>query len=93
MGVSLQTVTPEIAAELGMKKAEGVVVTNVEQGGLAGEAGIQRGDVILEVDRNPVNSPKEFNEVVKKADKSLLFLVYRGAATFYVTIRISPEGN
>ncbi|MCL5421136.1 MAG: DegQ family serine endoprotease [Nitrospirae bacterium] len=93
LGISLQPVTPEIAAELGLKKAEGVVVTNVEPGGLAGEAGIQRGDVILEVDRNPVNSLKEFNEMLKKAGKSMLFLVYRSGSTFFVTIKISPKEN
>lgn len=93
MGISLQAVTPEIAVELGMKKAEGVVVSNVEPGGLAGEAGIQRGDVILEVDRNPVNNLKEFNETLKKADKSLLFLIYRSGSTFYVTIKISSKEN
>ena len=91
LGISLQGVTPEIASKLGLKKAEGVVVTNVEPGGLAGEAGIQRGDVILEVDRNPVNSLKEFNEMLKKADKSMLFLIYRSGSTFFVTIRISSK--
>jgi serine protease Do len=93
MGISLHAVTPDIAAELGMKKAEGVVVTNVEPGGQAGEAGIQKGDVILEVDRNAVNSLKEFNETIKKADKSMLFLIYRSGSTFYVTIGISPKEN
>jgi serine protease Do len=93
MGISLQAVTPEIAAELGMKKAEGVVVTNVEPGGMAAEAGIQRGDVILEVDRNPVNSLKEFSEALKKADKSLLLLIYRSGSTFYVSIKLSLKDN
>ena len=93
MGISIQSVTPEIAAELGIKKAEGVVVTNVDPGGLAGEAGIQRGDVIIEVDRKPVNSLKEFNDVLKKADKSLLLLIYRGGSTFYVTIKLSSKDN
>ncbi len=91
MGISLQAVTPEIASELGMKKAEGVVVTNVEQGGLAAESGIQRGDVILEVDRRPVNSVNDFTETLRKADKSLLFLIFRNGSTFYVTIKISPK--
>lgn len=88
LGLSLQSVTPEIAAKLGMKKAEGVVVTNVESGGLAGDAGIQRGDVILEVERKPVNSAKEFNETVRKAETSLLLLIYRSGSTFYASIKL-----
>ncbi len=91
LGVSLQAVTPEIAVELGMKKPEGVVVTNVEPGGAAAESGIQRGDVILEVDRRPVNSVREFNEAVRKADRTLLLLLYRNGATFYVSIKIPPK--
>lgn len=93
LGISIQPVTPEIAAELGIKKAEGVVVTNVDPGGLAAEAGIQRGDVIIELDRNPVNSPDGFNEALKKTGKSLLLLIYRGGSTFYVTIKLSPKDN
>jgi serine protease Do len=93
LGISLQPVTPEIAVELGIKKAEGVVVTNVDPGGLAAEAGIQRGDVIIELDRNPVSSLNDFNEALKKSDKSLLLLVYRGGSTFYVTIKLSQKDN
>jgi serine protease Do len=88
MGISLQAVTPEIAKELGMKKAEGVVVTSVEPDSLASESKIERGDVILEVDRKPVNSLKEFNEAIRQAGNSLLLLIYRNGATFYISINI-----
>lgn len=91
LGISLQQVTPEIAAELGMKRAEGLVVTNVEPNSLASEAGFQRGDVILEVDRIPVNSLKDFTETIQKADKTMLFLLYRNGSTFYISIRGSQK--
>jgi serine protease Do len=91
LGISLQAVTPEIAVELGMKKPEGVVVTNVDPGGLAGEAGIQRGDVILEVERRQVSSVKEFNETIRKAEKSLLLLIYRNGSTLYVSVKLSQK--
>lgn len=91
LGMSMQTVTPEIARELGMKKAEGVVVTNVEQGSLAAESGILRGDVILEVDRKTANNVQEVTEAMQKADKSILFLLYRNGSTFYISIKISPK--
>ena len=93
LGLSLQAVTPEIAAELGMKKAEGIVVTNVGPGGLAGEAGMQRGDVILEVEKNKVSSVKEFDEIVRKAEKSLLLLIYRNGFTLYVSVKLPPKGD
>lgn len=92
LGISIQNVTPEIAKELRMKKAEGVVVTNVEPNSLAGEAGIQRGDVIIEVNRKAVKSVKDFNEMTGKADKTLLLLIYRGGSNIYFSIKLpQPE--
>ena len=91
LGISLQPVTPEISAELGMKRAEGVIVTNVEPNSLASEAGFQRGDVILEVDRTPVNSLKDFTEAIRKVDKTILFLLYRNGSTFYISIKSSQK--
>jgi len=90
-GMSLQPLTPEIAKELGMKKSEGVVVTDVEPNSLVSEAGIQRGDVILEVNRTPVNTLKDFHEAVQKAERAVLFLVYRSGATFYISLQITEQ--
>ncbi|HYA32147.1 MAG TPA: DegQ family serine endoprotease [Thermodesulfovibrionales bacterium] len=91
LGITLQAVTPEIAAELGMKKAEGVVVTEIVTGGPAAEAGMQRGDVILEVERQPAGSVKEFNEMAGKARKSLLLLIYRNGSTFYISVKLPQK--
>lgn len=91
LGMSLQAVTPEIARDLGMKRVEGLVVTNVEPDSLASEAGIQRGDVILEVNRRTIKTMDEFSSALNKAGKSLLFLIYREGATFYVSIKIPPK--
>jgi serine protease Do len=91
LGISLQPVTPEIAVELGMKKAEGLVITNVEPGGLAADAGLQRGDVILEAEKKQVGSVKEFEETVSKAEKSLLLLIYRNGFTSYVSVKLSQK--
>ncbi len=91
LGFSLQAVTPEIAVELGMKNAAGVVVTDVTPGGLAAEAGLQRGDVILEVEKNPIGSVEEFNEKLQKSEKSVLLLVYRNTSTFYVSLELSGK--
>lgn len=88
LGMTLQSVTPEIAKELKMKKAEGVVVTNVEAAGLAGEAGIQRGDVILEINRKPVKNAEESKEIILSAKRTLLFLIYRNGITSYVPVSL-----
>src|SRR5262249_32623867 len=52
LGLAVQTLTPELAENLNLDKGlKGVVVTQVEPGGPAAEAGLRRGDVILEVNR------------------------------------------
>lgn len=90
MGLSLQPVTPEIAKELGLKKTEGVVITNVDANSPAAEAGLRRGDVILEANKQPVNNIKEFSGAVRKAEKSVLFLIYRSGSAFYLSLGV-PE--
>src|SRR5581483_9510135 len=54
LGVSIQPVTPDIAASLGMKQARGVIVNDVVRGGPAETAGIRRGDVIVAFNSKPV---------------------------------------
>ena len=54
LGMTVQKLTPQLAENLGLDKTDGVVVTAVEPGSAADEAGVRRGDVIVEVDRKPV---------------------------------------
>ena len=55
-----------IARQLELKDATGVVVTRVDPAGTAGEAGLQRGDVIVEIDRKPVASVDDFEKAMSK---------------------------
>ena len=55
LGLHVRLVTAEIARQLNRRSTEGVVVGGVEDGTAAAEAGIQRGDVIVEVNRRPVS--------------------------------------
>jgi len=54
LGVSIQPVTPDLAASLHMKEARGVIVNEVVPGGPAEKAGIRRGDVIAAINGDPV---------------------------------------
>jgi serine protease Do len=71
----------------------GVVVQNVRPASPADDAGIQPGDVILEVDRKPAESTSEFaNEVHENKDgKDLLILVWSKGNSSYRTIRLDQE--
>ena len=64
IGVQLQTVTPMIAEAIGLKKAEGALVAQVEVNGPAAKHGIEVGDVIAAVNDNEVKEPREFARTV-----------------------------
>jgi serine protease Do len=87
-GLSVDDLTPQIARQLGLPaKTQGVVVTSVEQGSAAQEADLRRGDVIEEVNRQPVHNVKEFSSAVSQLGKqNVLLLINRGGNTQYVVV-------
>lgn len=73
LGMSIETLGPDVARELGMpEKSAGVVVNSISYGGPADKAGLSRGDVIVEVDRKPVKDTDSFYAVVKEKKSYLL---------------------
>ena len=64
LGVTVQNVTGDLAAGLGLDKAEGAIVSNVVPNGAAAKAGIRQGDVILSYQDRPVVDTNAFrNEI------------------------------
>jgi serine protease Do len=92
MGLTVQRLTPQIAESLGLEKAEGIVVSAVEPGSAADEAGIRRGDVIVEIDRKPIRNLDEYKKSIAtvRKGKGVLFLVRRGESTLFLALR--PQG-
>jgi len=89
LGMTVQKVTPQMAESLGLEKPEGVVVTDVESGSAADEAGIRRGDVIVQIDRKPVRSVDEYKKSIAgiRKGKGVLFLVKRGDSTLFLALK------
>jgi len=89
LGLTVQRVTPQIAESLGLDRAEGIVVSSVEPGSPGDEAGLRRGDVILEINRNRIRDLRDFrNEIAKiKNGKGLLLLVRRGETTLFLALK------
>lgn len=87
-GVIVQELTDEILQRLGIgRKLKGVIVTDIEENSPA--LGIlQKGDIILEINRRPISGLKDYNEVVTKIEssQSILLWIYRGKAPIYVTL-------
>jgi serine protease Do len=93
LGLTVQTLTPDLAENLGLDRAlKGVVVTQVDPDGPGAEAGLRRGDVIIEVNRQPVKDADAYRKTLKDAGdgKSVLFLVRRGDNTIFLAVK--PSG-
>jgi serine protease Do len=88
-GLTVQPLTPEIADSLGLgEDVKGVVVSSVESGSSADEAGMRRGDVILEVNREQVKDLPSYRKALKASKgKSVLFLVRRGENTIFMALK------
>ncbi|HEY8122331.1 MAG TPA: Do family serine endopeptidase [Myxococcota bacterium] len=87
-GLSVQTLTPQVAAELRLDESvKGVVVTRVRPGSPAETARLQAYDVILEVNQAPVASSAVFKSAIDKNPKGALLLVRRGRQEIFVTMK------
>ena len=86
-GVSVENLDADSAHELGLSpNTKGVVVTNVDPSSEAAEAGLRRGDVIQEVNRQPVKNTAGFERAVRSSkDKNPLLLVDRNGSTMYLS--------
>ncbi|HLG21324.1 MAG TPA: DegQ family serine endoprotease [Candidatus Manganitrophaceae bacterium] len=88
-GFEVRNLTPELAQQLGLGRGEkGVVVFKVEPGSAADEAGLLRGDLIMEINRKPVRNMDDYEEVASKIKKEevILLLINRQGKTLFLTI-------
>jgi serine protease Do len=90
LGLSVQNLTPEIAQQLGYQNERGVLITDVASGSPAEEAGLQRADLIKEVNRTAVQTVQDFNRATRDvaSGDSIALRVRRGENTFYAALQI-----
>jgi serine protease Do len=69
LGLTVEQVDENTAKRLGLKKATGVIITDVEQQSAAARVGLGKGDIIFRVGNVPVNSPDDFNRLIAEAQK------------------------
>ena len=88
LGVSVEPLTPQLARQLGVSpQTMGVVLGDVQAGSVAEEAGLQRGDIVEEVNRKPVASVDEFLRSVRQAgNQPILFLINRGGGHLFIVV-------
>jgi serine protease Do len=92
LGLRLQALSPELARQLKVEAESGVLVADVSPDGAAARAGIQRGDVILEVNQEGVTKPDQVAAAAAKAKPGdvVLLRVKRGANASFIPVKI-PE--
>jgi serine protease Do len=90
LGLEVKPLTPELARQLGLRSAEGVVVASVDDQSQAGAAGVQPGDVIREVNRQRVRTVAEFTKAIQglKAGDRVMLLLQRSGASLFVTFTV-----
>lgn len=89
IGLSLQNVTQEIAQKLGVERNRGVMVSGVEPGSRAAVTGLQKGDVINEVNNNKIKSVADFRRALGSLDREEPFRIHvkRGDISVYMMVK------
>jgi len=90
LGVTLKELTPELARNFGLSETSGLVVVQVERNSPAAVVGMRPGDIILEIDQEPMKDLEQFIDKIKnyKVGDTILFLTKRRGVTLYMTLKI-----
>jgi serine protease Do len=90
IGVTIQTVTPDIAESLGLAKAAGALVTTVKAGGPADRAGMRQGDVIIGVAGDPVGKIKDLTRAVAAVapGRETMLKIWRGGESQNIPVTV-----
>lgn len=96
LGMSLATLTPELRERYEIdEKTKGVVITKVDEGSPAAERGLRPGEVIVEVNQEPVSSPQQVVDKVKEAKsqgrRGVLVMVDRQGEQRFVGLSVDKD--
>ncbi|HUV59327.1 MAG TPA: DegQ family serine endoprotease [Desulfatiglandales bacterium] len=92
-GLSIQELTPELAESLSLIGEKGVVVSGVRRGSPASEAGLQRGDLIQEIENKTVENMKDYRKIMQEltSKKQILMVIKQKGHTRYVVLKKEAE--
>jgi len=91
LGLDARPITPDIQRQLNLRTPDGVIVARVEEESAAAEAGLQRGDVVREVNRQRIRSMQDFERAtqgIKPGDR-VTMLLQRGPQPLYVAFTVA----
>src|SRR5215471_16856270 len=91
LGLDTRPITPDIQRQLNLRTTDGVIVARVEEESPAAEAGMQRGDVVREINRQRIRTMQDFERVtqaIKPGDR-VTMLLQRGPQPLYVAFTVA----
>ncbi len=91
LGVMIQKITPELAKSFGLNQSEGALVGDVIPDGPAAKAGIQRGDVIIRFNNQPVKEMEDLPKIVAATTPGLMVDVEVIRDSFRKTLQVTIE--
>jgi serine protease Do len=93
LGVTVKTLTRELAKQYGVEMASAVIVTEVEADSAAARRGIKAGDVITEINHQGVTSPNQFRDALKNADakKGVVINLTSGGTSRFEVLKDSGD--
>lgn len=93
LGLAVSNLTEELAEEFDLTATSGVVITAVRAGSVAEKDGVQAGDLVLAVNREPVRNVREFNRMLEKSKPgdTVLLRLLRGENKFFVALKVEND--
>ncbi len=90
LGLLVKNITPELARHFHLRDTKGVLVEGVEQGSAAADSGMQPGDIVLEINNEPINTVKDFETAVGRLKKETYarLLIKRQSRTLYLMLEV-----
>jgi serine protease Do len=91
LGATLEDISGDLIEAYELSRDSGVVVTGTDSGGAARRGGLREGDVILEINKEPIGSKHDAEVQLERAQrrgKPVVFLVERGSSTTYISVRL-----
>ncbi len=88
LGLKVQKLTPELAKGMGLKATDGLVITGVKEDSSSDKAGLQKGDVITQVNGCDINNEADLEKALKEGEKkqSSVFLIERSSVPMFLVV-------
>ena len=86
LGIQVTEITPEMMQRYNLPKGEGIIIVDVDSQGKGAAAGVEKGDIVVEINYKKIKTVKDYNEQLQKIKKgeNIKMLIQRPNAGFLV---------